>query len=69
METEWIKVTDESGLRTQVIALYPMIDTGTQGGFGKERGLSTYRTLDGEILNKIGREFIAQRSRRRFTLA
>jgi hypothetical protein len=69
METEWIEVTDESGRRTKVLALYPMIDTGNHDGFGEKRGLPAYRTLDGEHLNKVGNGFVGQRSGRRFTPA
>jgi len=69
METEWVEVIDENRRRTRILAVYPMIETGNQDGFGEERGLPTYRTLDGETLNKIGGKFVAQRLRRRFTLA
>ena len=68
METEWIEVTDENRRRTRILALYPMLETGDQNGIGEERGTATYRSLDGEPLNKIGGEFVAERSRRRFTL-
>ncbi|HZF97788.1 MAG TPA: hypothetical protein VEY92_06020 [Pseudoxanthomonas sp.] len=67
METEWVEVIDENRRRTQILALYPMIGTGDQNGFGEERGTPMYRSLDGETLNKIGGKFIAQCSRRRFT--
>jgi hypothetical protein len=46
-----------------------MLETGNQNGIGEERGLPTYRTLDGEHLNKVAKGFVGQRSGRRFTLA
>ena len=67
METEWIEVIDENRRRTQVLALYPMLETGNQNGIGEERGTPMCRSLDGETLNKIGRQLVAQRSRRQFT--